>query len=86
MLERATYENADDAQWCFKRIFYANSSEATFLDSIICCRLFYGAAEEVSYLTIEIIKAKLVKISSGRKPISFQEAITEVKHIMLLDA
>lgn len=79
LTKRITYENDVDVQLGIKAISYANSFEATFLDLQVCCRLFYAVVKEVSHMTEDIIKAKLVKLPPARKPFSAKKAIANVK-------
>eukprot|EP00171_Calliarthron_tuberculosum_P007262 IDg7262t1 len=86
LAERATYENAVAAQPGLKPISYANSFDATFLGSLICCRIFGIEVKEVSDLSDDIIKANIIKLSSGSKPVSAEEALADVKRNVRFDA
>ncbi len=54
-------------------ISWAGSIDPIFLQWLLVIRVFGTGFNDVSDLTDDIIKAKLTELSSGSKPVSFDE-------------
>ncbi len=59
-------------------ISWAASIDPIFLQSLLVIRVFGTGLNDVSNLTDGIIKAKLTELSSGSRPVSFDEALADV--------
>ncbi len=63
----------------------AGSIDPIFLQSLLVICVFGIGCNDVSDLTDDIVKAKPTELSSGSKPVSFDEALADVKRNVRLD-
>ncbi len=85
LAERAHYEPAVAAQSGLSPISWAGSIDPIFLQSLLVIRVFGTGFIDISKLTDDIINAKLTVRSSGNKPVSFDEALADIKRNVRLD-
>ncbi len=66
-------------------ISWAGSIDSTFLRSLLRARIFGQGYTDVNDLTDDIIQNRLCNLVGGSKPVSFDDALADVKRNVRLD-
>lgn len=80
------YEDAISAQPGLKAVSYRSCFTATYLRSLIRARAFVSDIKEVSDLTDGVLRSKIQSLATGPKAVSCEEALSDVKKNVRLDA
>lgn len=86
LADRESYEDSVAAQPGLKAVSWRSCFQASFLRSLVLARMFGTQVKDVSDLTDEIIKDKLSSYAEGSKVVSADEALSDVKRNVRMDA